>query len=64
MKRIKVAVLALVTVLPLLGACKPMPVMAGPSPSTQAGIENDIMATRPASNVGLAPPIDITQPTP
>jgi len=64
MKRIEATVLVLAAALPLLGACKPMPAMAGPSPSTQAGIENDIMANRPASNVGLAPPIDITQPTP
>lgn len=45
--------------LPLLTACD----LADPSPSTQAGIENDIMATRPASNVGLAIPIEITSPT-
>jgi hypothetical protein len=49
--------------LPLLAACESMAGMAHPSPSTQAGIENDIMAARPASNVGLAPPIEITSPT-
>lgn len=64
MSRINLTILALAAALPLLGACKPMPVMAQPSPSTQAGIENDIMATRPASNAGLAPPIEITAPTP
>lgn len=63
MSRISLAILALAASLPLLGACKPMPVMAEPA-STQSGIENDLMATRPASNVGLAPPIDLTAPTP
>ena len=49
--------------LPLLASCNSTPVTSDPSPSTEAGIENDIMATRPASNVGFAPPIDITSPT-
>jgi hypothetical protein len=64
MSRINVAFVAMAAVLPLLAACKSMPMMADPAPSTQARIENDILATRPASNTGLAPPIEITRPTP
>ncbi len=56
------ALLALAGLL-LLAACNPLPGLADQSPSTEAGIENDIMASRPANNVGLAPPIEITAPT-
>lgn len=41
MTRLNVAALALTAALLLLGACKPMPVMAGQTPSTAAGIENE-----------------------
>ena len=55
------AALALAALLPLV-ACEPGP--TAKAPSTQAGIEADIMATRPASSAGLAPPISVTAPTP
>jgi len=52
--------LLVLTGVPLLAGCKSLPPA---SPSTQAGIENDIVASRPANNVGFAPPIMITSPT-
>jgi hypothetical protein len=63
MTRITATALLALAGLPLLAACGSMPGLADQSPSTQAGIENDIMATRPASNAGLAIPIEITSPT-
>lgn len=46
----------------LLAACD-RPAGHSQSPSTSAGVENDLAASRPASNVGNAPPIDVATPT-
>ena len=51
MTKFNVVALVLAAALPLLEACKPMPVLAHQTPSTPARIENDLMATRPANSV-------------
>lgn len=62
MTRLSAATAGLAALLSL-AACE-RPGVTARAPSTTAGIENDIASSRPASNIGAAPPIDIAIPTP
>lgn len=63
MPRTSAAAIVLATMLVLLAGCKFPTLAQQQTPSTAAGIENDLAASLPASNAGWAPPIMVTTPT-